>query len=320
MKTSVGDFVIVSNVGSSLRNKLVKIVEIEEKECIGLLDVPSKEDENKSITFLQKEIIANLGRFPKAGSVFGCKIEPLLKTLKHKHFGEIRVYQKLKDDQLERLLHELNSFYSEIKARGHAKVPYCIEVRNPQGKYAGYYKFLPKAEQDILCIKPDSSLEGLQYILAHEHAHGLYNRRYNARSRNKWIKCYHHYIALGEVSEEDLEQILDEIQSIGSIADYFKDAEADVKPIIKACLKYIFQVHGLSKHHLETALSIQESIADYWPVSAIDFSEKSIALTEYAMKNPEELHSESYAHWFLNRPLPKKIDSLLTDSLSKLTK
>jgi acylphosphatase len=319
IRATAGDYIIVSGVGSRCKNQLVKFLQQEGKECTGYLDAPSKDDESKTVSFLTKEIVANLGRFPKSGTVHGVKIERLLKTIKDKRFGEIRIYQKFNDEQLERLMHELKTFYSIIKANGHHKVPYHIEVRAVSGKYQGYYKHLPKAEQDILCIRPEKNMEGLQYILGHEHAHGLMARRCNARTRNSWVKLYHSFVTISEATEDDLAAILEEIQVAGNIGDYLKDAEEETKEIVKACLRYINQVHNLSKHHLDTALSIQESIEQYWPVTSLDFSSKEIAITDYARKNPDEMWAESYAFNFLNRPLPKKVQALVDSTLSKLT-
>lgn len=319
MRVLPGEFCIVKGIGNSSRSKLVKLISMEGKECTGYLDVPSKDDESKTVEFLSKEIVANLGKFPSAGQAFGVKIEPLLKTIKSKTYGEIRIYQKLKDDQIERLQHELKTFHSIIKEKGQHKVPYQIEVRNPKGKYQGYYKHLPKEDQDILCIMPEKNMEGLQYVLAHEHGHGLYNRRCTARTRNNWVKLFHSFVALTEATEEDLASILEEIHALGNLTDYIREAEEETRNIVKACLRYISQVHGLSKYHLDTALSIQDSIEPYWPITALDFSEKAIAVTEYARKSPDELMAESFAFDFLGRPLPKKVQSLVDKTLSSLT-
>ncbi len=319
MRVLPGEFCIVKGIGNSSRPKLVKLISMEGKECTGYLDVPSKDDDSKTVEFLSKEIVANLGKFPSAGQAFGVKIEPLLKTIKSKTYGEIRIYQKLKDDQIERLQHELKTFHSIIKEKGQHKVPYSLEVRNPKGKYQGYYKHLPKEDQDILCIMPEKNMEGLQYLLAHEHAHGLYNRRCTARTRNNWVKLFHSFVALTEATEEDLSSILEEIHALGNLTDYIREAEEETRNIVKACLRYISQVHGLSKYHLDTALSIQDSIEPYWPITALDFSEKAIAVTEYARKSPDELMAEAYAFDFLGRPLPKKVQSLVDKTLSSLT-
>lgn len=320
MKVIPGEFVLVKGLGNTDRPKLVKCSDLDGRDAHGVLDIPNKDDDSKSVSFDVRDIVANLGKYPRAGSVFGVKIEPLLKTVKDKRFGEIRIYQKLNEDQLDRLMFELKTFYSELKHKGHTGIPYQIEIRNPQGKYQGYYKYLPKSDYDILCAKPDANMEGLQYIFSHEHAHGIWGRRFNARQRNRWIKLYHQYVALSEASEDDLQQIMEEIQGVGNISEYLRDADDETRSIVKACLRYINQVHGLSKHHLDTALSIQESLEDYWPVTPLDFSQKEIAVTDYATKSPEELFAESYAFWYMKRPLPKKADSLLTDSLSKLTR
>ena len=319
MKILPGEFIIVKGVGNTSRPKLVKCLEVHGKQCTGYLDVPSTDDDSKSVTFDLRDVITNLGKYPQAGSVYGVKIEPLLKVFKDKRFGEIRVYQKMKDDLVDRLMNELDIFYSNIKSQGHHKIPYHLEVRNPVGKYAGFYRYLPKAEQDILCIKPQQNLEGLQYILLHEHGHGVFFRRCNSRTRNKWIKLYHTFVALSGATEDDLTQILEEIHSVGSIGDYLKDADDETRAIVKACLRYISQVHGLGKHHLENALSIQDKLDDYWPVTALDFSQKELVISDYSRKSPEEFFAEAYSFSLLGRPLAKKVDSLLIYTLSKLT-
>lgn len=320
MRIREGEYLIVGGFAQSSRNKLVKYLEKQKDNHIGILDIPSKDDDSTTVSFLTSDIVANLGKYPKAGSIYGVKVEPLIRVIKDKRFKEIRIYQKFTEDQYDHLSEELKIFYSILKENGHTGIPYHIEVRNPQGSYTGYYKYLPKAEQDILCIKPEKNLEGIQYILGHEHGHAIYNRRTNTKTKNSWIKLYHSFVSVSEATEDDLEQILNEIYSAGSLKDYLKDTDETTKCIVRACLAYIKDVHKLDKHHLETALSIKEKIDDYWPISPLNFSERELVISEYSKKSPEEFFAEAYAFWLAERPLPKKIDNHLNSTLAKLVR
>jgi hypothetical protein len=310
-----GDYLIVSGINKPI---LVKCIEFSKKNCSGYLDVPSKSDDSKSVSFAAKEIIANLGKYPRAGSAFGVKVEPLIRTIKDKRFKEIRIYQKMKDERLDSMMDQLKVFWDVIKQAGH-RAPYELEIRNPQGKYQGYYKHLPKAERDILCLKPEGEMPDFQYIAFHEHGHGVWFRRINDKVKTKWIKCYHNYVLLQDADEDTLNQIVDDLHAQGSLRDYLKDAEEETKLIINACIKHVGQVHNISKFHLEKLLNLQEDIGDYWP-TFVEFSEKQVAISDYSRKSPEEFFAEAYAFHQMGRPLPQKVDKLLNSTLASLIK
>jgi hypothetical protein len=316
VKTSEKDYVIVE-VNSKPR--LAQVTEAGSKELKGIILATEKYPE-KPILFSGRDILANLGRSPKVGSVFGIKVEVLRQTIPDSRFGEIRIYKKMKDSELNALMASIKAFYKRIKAAGHHGLSTHLEIRNPHGKYLGYYKYDPKAQNDVLAVRLPRSYtqEEFEYIASHEYGHGIYHRMSNARTRSKWIKLYHSFVALSKIKKEELSGILTDLSEAGSLKEYSRQADSNANLVLKHCLKYVHAVHTLSKQHIETMLHVGEDISEYWPTSAIEVSNKTLVLTDYARKNVEELFAESYSHQFVGKKVPKPIDKLLTYTLAKL--
>jgi hypothetical protein len=194
-----------------------------------------------------------------------------------------------------------------------------LEVRQPQGKYAGMYKHRPKGDTDILIIKPDLTMDGLEYLIHHEYAHGIWYRMMTPKMRLSWVRLYHKYITLQEIKEKELQDILADLEASGSVGGFLREAEENTKAQVKEVLKHILNVHGLNKSHLEMMLENDESISEYWP-SSIEMSEKETCITEYARKSPEEFFAEAIAHKFTGRMLPKRVEELYEKTMSRLAK
>lgn len=269
------------------------------------------------VEFTLNEVMSNLGRTPPIGSVYGQKVEPLLKTRPSKFWDEIRLYKSFSESEEKDLVAEISSAYRKLREMKLPAPRMELEVRQEQGKYAGMYKYRPKAEADVLIIKPAHNLEGLHYVVFHEYGHGIWYRCMTPRQRLLWVQLYHDYIVLQEVTPADLEQILGEVEAAGSIGAFLKEADDQTQMIFKVALRQMTQIHGMQKKHLDLALTQGESIANYWP-ETLELSEKETALTDYGKANPEELFAESFAHHVAGRKLPKKIQELLTTTLSKL--
>lgn len=318
MRPSEKDYVILA---TAKRPVLAQIAEVSGSDLRGKLVETEKQDP-KPVTFSRKDILANLGKRPKPGTVFGIKVEILQKTIPHDRFGEIRIYRELDQKQTSAILSGIDVFCKKAKKFGCLGLSTHVEVRNPHGKYLGYYKYNPKATQDILALRlpktysPDEFL----YIMSHEYGHGVYHRMSNARTRSKWIRLYHSYVVLSSVKKEELRALLSDIKEAGSLRRFTKSSDENANLVLKYCLKYISSVHNLSKHHIETMLTVSEDIEEFWPTSALAVSDKTLVITDYARKSVEELFAESFAYFFNGRMLPKKIDKTMRSTLSRLIK
>ena len=320
MKLKQGSYLILKL--SDNKPQLARCTNADVGSYKGVLEKEKDKDEKSPpvIKFEKEDIMAVLGSRPKVGSVYGLKIEPLVRRDHFRGWGDARIYNWFDDDAFDLLKKGLDDTYRQLKKLGvfgYFKVE--LEVRQPQGKYAGMYKHRPKAETDILIIKPELNMEGLEYLMHHEYAHGIWYRMMTPKMRLSWVRLYHKYISLQEIKEQELKDILEEIESNGSIRAYLREAEDQTKAQVKEVLKHIKNVHSLDTNHLEMTLENDESIAEYWPTN-IEMSETETCITEYARKSPEEFFAEAIAHKFTGRTLPKKVEDLYEKTMAKLAK
>ena len=320
MKLVQGSYVILKLANN--KPELIRCTVADGNSFKGMIE-KEKEVDGKSATVLEFEkndVMAVLGKKPKVGKVYGLNIEPLVRREHYRFWGDARIYNWFDDEQLKLLKEGLEEAYYVLKKNrvaGPFKVE--LEVRQPQGKMAGMYKHRPKAETDILIIKPEKAMEDLRYIIFHEYAHGIWYRMMTPKMRLQWVKMYHKYITLQEIKEKELKQILGEVESLGSVRAFMRECDEDTKVQMKEILKHILNIHSLSVNHLEMLLDDGESISDYWP-SSIEMSEKEIAITDYARKSPEEFFAEAIAHKFSGRKIPKAVEELYTKTMSRLVK
>lgn len=323
MKISPNDYLLLQIGGS--KPLLVRCTEADTKPFKAVKEIKTDDGSDRAggalkhetVEFHHRDVLSNLGRAPKVGSVYGVKIEPLVRQLGVPGWENVKIYQHFDDEQLKTLAHELKVAAKRLRELRVGGLRHLVEVRQPHGKYAGYHKFRPKSDVDILCVKPDENMEAFQYVVFHEYAHGMWHRMLSPRMRLRWIQLYHEYITLQEILQDELVEILDAIITAGSISSFMKDCDDNSLLIAKDALRHINRVHGLNRHHLELALENGESIAEYWP-SSLELSEKETCITDYARKSPEEMFAESMAFHFCGRMIPKKIMALVEKTLSNL--
>lgn len=320
MKLVAGSYVILKLANN--KPELIRCTVADGNEFKGVVE-KEKEVDGKSatvLTFEKNDVMAVIGKKPKVGKVYGLNIEPLVRREHYRFWGDARIYNWFDDEQsklLKAALEEAYHVLKKLRVAGPFKVE--LEVRQPQGKFAGMYKHRPKADTDILIIKPEKAMEDLRYIIFHEYAHGIWYRMMTPKMRLSWVKMYHKYITLQEIKSKELKDILGEVESLGSIRAFMRECDEDTKLQLKEIVKHITNIHSLSVSHLEMLMEDGESLSEYWP-SNIEMSEKEVAITDYARKSPEEFFAEAIAHKFSDRKLPKAIEELYAKTMSRLVK
>ena len=318
-----GDFLVVE----AAKRCLIKVKEVEGKNVTGIAQqmkrtADGKYEKRPSITVKTRDIVVNLGATPLPGKVYGVNIEPLYKKVDTNTCGQILFFVDMDDAHTKKTKNALIKVFKKMKAKRLAGVPCEIEVRRPEGKYAGWYHFLPKAENDVLCIKPNFDMmtpADMEYIISHEYAHGVWFRMLRQDNIAAWIELYDQHMALASASEEDLKEILEEAVGEGSIRAYMKACDEDTLPIVKACLRQIRSLHGVDRKHLDVLLRSGRSIEEYWP-TYVEFFDRNVIVSEYAQKSPEEFFAEAFSFWFTGKSLPKEVRKLLERSLSQLVR
>ena len=324
MNITKGDFAVVEAAGKKV---LIKVKSVDGKTVDGINQTMKRNKEGKyekrlPLAVKMRDVLVNLGPSPRVGKVYGVKIEPLYQRVTTNTCGDILFFVDMEEKLVDRTKKLLVSCYKELHAKRLGPVPAQIEVRPAEGKYAGYYHFLPRAEEDVLCIKPNfdqMGKEDLRYVIYHEYAHGIWYRFLRPDNVAKWIALYDKHMQPEAADEDSLQEILAEVQSAGSLGDYLREAEDETKQILKSVLKHIRSVHGIDRKHFDKLLRHGHDIEAYWP-SYVEFSERSVMVSEYAMKSPEEFFAEAFSFHYTGKKIPKDVKELLVRSLTQLTK
>ena len=317
MEIKVGDYLVLKIVAG--KNALAKCCAVAKdgSRYKAVLETTSDKPE-PPVEFKAKEVVANLGHSPNSGSVYGVKVEPVRERLEHPFWNEVQIHHQLDDQKRKTLKTALASVHTKLKAQHAPKLALTTEIRTQTGTQAGYYKYRPKADTDVLCVRLDDDMSDLEYRFSHEYAHGIWYRNFTPQMKFAWIDLYHTAVEITAYSESDLKSLLEDLKSAGDLRTFVKD-NADDNLVIRAIFRHIKTTHSMEKSHFEMALMLGHDIDHYWP-SAMELGDKQTLLTTYAKKSPEELFAEAYSLKFIGKKLPSKVDALLTKCLSRLVK
>jgi len=314
---NVGDFLIVQM--DAAHRTLVKTTQMSRtgSKVRGVLASDLEKGNPTVFDFNASEVVAVLGKAPAPGSVYGVKVEPLHQRIDSKYWGEVRIYLPLADDHRKIVTRTLKEMQERITKARLPPPAVDTEIRQATGKMRGYYKHRPSEEFDILCIKLDEVLSDLDYVIAHEYAHGIWFRHMTPRQKMAWVRMYHSALTLSSVTNKELKSILAAIIDSGDVSSFSKSCDEEDLVVLRAVFRHMKQVHSIDKKHFDMAVMLSEPVEEYWP-TAVELSEKQVLLTDYAKKSPEELFAEAFSLSFVGNKLPGKVADLLDKTLRSL--
>ena len=135
----------------------------------------------------------------------------------------------------------------------------------------------------------------------------------------KWIYLHHLATTVKTVGKRELEQLLEDLKTAGSVNAFKKELETDDRKLLAAVFKHVKATHQLDHHHVQLLLSLEEEIDFLWPTQ-IEIGNADLVLTSYAEVSPEELFAESFALWMTGKKLPKQIQNAVDKTMSNLSK
>lgn len=314
---AVRDDFLVVNVTAGKR-ALVKCLAVSKDGKRAKARLAADTDEAPTFDLVLSEVVANLGKSPSVGSVYGLQIEPLRERIASNFWGEIQIFCELDDKRRKDVQLELKEARAKVEKLNLPPLPLLTQIKTRNSKMLGFYKYRPKADADILCVKVEEDICDMQYKLGHEYAHGIWFRNFLPKMRMAWVNMYHDSLDIAEVTDAELTTILDDLKTYGDLPGFLKE-NPDLAATMRAVFRHIKQTHSLEKSHFQMALMLGEDIEQYWP-SSLELAEKQVLLTEYAQKSPEELWAEAFGLKFSGKKLPAKIDALLEKCLRTLVK
>ena len=298
---------------------LLRVDEVAENGDVVCTVENTRHKDPERVSVRSNEIVANLGREPSNGKAYGVTIETWKKTVDHDLFGQINFFHEMAPEQEGRLLRAFDKVASILKHHGVDKFfPINVEVRPPVGKKAGCYKFSGKDSEehpDTLVVYPKDEYDYV-YIIAHECGHGIYTRLFRSpKGRAAWIKLYHSYITITQLTDEDLQELIEKHLTKTSPSDGKSQMDEDELEIFAVMLKFVKRTHSLTIKDLDILFDSEEDLSEYWPVAS-EISKKTYEVSEYAMTKNTELFAESVAFHFQKKKLPVKVTKLLEKTLS----
>lgn len=319
MKTHirVGDYIILNVViGKRVLAKCVAASE-DGKKFKASIETAKTEPE-PPIQFKASEVVANLGHSPNVGSVYGVVVEPIRERIESPFWGELQIHYELDDAKRKTLRRIMSEVQAKLKATKIPQLNLVTQIKTQTGSIAGMYRYKPKSETDILCVKMDEEMSDLAYRFAHEYAHGIWYRHFTPKMRMAWVNMFHNAVTLSSYSNKDLKSLLEDLKTNGDLRSFMKENPDDL-PTLRAIFRFIKQTHSMERNHFEMALMLGEDVDQYWPTQ-IELGAKETILTPYATKSPEELFAEAYSLNFICKKLPGKVSDLLTKCMSRLVK
>jgi hypothetical protein len=308
-----GDFLIVKS--DSGRNILVRGVNSSGKNSTGYTEQSIIEGKPETLKFSAKNnIIANLGPTPKPGNAYGCKIEPWVKNIITKGYGDIQQFLPLDAPFEARLLKRLFKMKTTLKEFGVSGLQFKLELREPKGKYAGWYK--SGKGDHVMALMPQQGWESeeIDYVIAHEYGHAWWYQRMGEKRRLRWIRKYYELVQVQEAFDKELKQMLEDLQSAGDVKSFQKDLDEETKETFKSVLQYLKRVHKITPLHLNLLVLNQDDFSSIWPATT-QIGKPKAHLTEYATVSPEELFAEAFAFHVTGKKIPKDLVVLMEKSL-----
>lgn len=328
------DYVIAQTKGQT-KPFLMQVVQLEsDYTVVGMLE-NNRRTKAQTVMVKPKEILLNLGPNPMPGKVYNIDVSNLYrKSFNHDWWGAVHFYTKL-DAAVVKLLRNGLDRTAEILEK-HKLAPFVevfeTEIRAKKGKYAGMYVHRPKDNASVVWYAPEwtaGDSKAMDYVILHEFGHVV---RFNGlkgavKLRQKWLRLYqesikpvvvpakahaHLWTALSTAHNNDAELPFGE-----ALKDLSAEDEKNHRAL-KVILKWIKQVHKVGPKELSLAWSAGDMkyLKSVWPESAIDSSDLTPVISEYATKNMEELFAECFAMYMSKIKLPEAYVDLMEKSLS----
>ena len=285
----------------------------------------------------RKDIILNLGKYPKPGKVYGFDLAQLyLGSKEHKAFGELHFFTNPEEKAVASLWSALDNVHDKLRKHGLSgllELPCTFEVVPKHGKYAGVYmhsKNLDKVPSRLKISVGDDVLEtasigNYTYIMAHELGHLAHFQcladypKLNAQ----WVELFSSTIAPSYVEAERCMEIGKTLlaNTEMGLRGFQSEADEETRSDLKLILKWLKEMKGVTSKEVDLLLqadtkSATKAFKAIWP--QIDILSKGLrpVITEYATVNYRETFAESFAFYLCNKKLPERVTELIEKSFS----
>lgn len=332
MKYEKDDYVIaLPETGKAQRPFFMKITGIHKGIATGTLEKDCHIIKKRTTVEVPvANIIAVLtGDEPFRGKAYGCDTSVVYRGRKtHEKFGSIAFFYKPETEAGEKIMKAFDKAYKLLKAQ---RLEFLVnpettqwEVTPPNGeRYAGMWKHSRDTEKNPHrgIIRPEvMEAKDFPYVIIHELGHNAhFGYLKGSKLEGEWVKLYKETIKVNRITKEDSQRILDMILEQEALPSDFKgQLEEDDQEIFKAIVKQIKTQHRISLKELDLLFEadFKDDIREIWPLRGVIRQGLEPLVSEYSLKNVNELIAESFAFYMTGMEIPKKVKTLLEKTLS----
>lgn len=324
MKVNTNDYVIINNAKN--KKLVVLVTNVDEMVMKGVVDNKDRANEAtaEEVSFEKTDIFCNLGKFPKAGSVYGLTVEPWFKNKQIRPWASVNTYLDLNDTELKAVFDTLKTCGGILQQRGFiSPKPVDVEVRPPKGKYDGMYTYRHKEDaSDLMVLRPkEYTSDRLPYVIYHESGHHFWFNLVDAEMKNKWTELFITSSIIREITKADMKGYLDTLLESETCKAFLAKAEDEDETIVlNEIFKYIFTRHKVDKRDINLLLEKEdlEQIKKIFPSHTTFVGKKEHLVTEYGATKTTELFAEAFALYLTDTPLPKEVRILLKNTIKSV--
>lgn len=275
-------------------------------------------------------VIANLGKSPRGGSVFGVDTHDLYIGTKPHDFADLHFFYKPEPETGQMILKAFSHAGRILDKHGLSRLheDYVIweiqAARKAVGSVviAGTYKTGKGESPPRASIRPEvMEPASYPYVIFHElghHAHFTYFDD-NEMLMSRWVKLYNRSIKVTPVDKQECSRFMkDFIESGLTTGKYRGSLESDEdKAAFGKIVAFIKQNHRVEPRHIDLLVSTnnQQEVEALWPTQ-VSVGSLEPLVSEYGAKHVKELIAESFALYLTKKQLPGTVLKLLEHTLS----
>jgi hypothetical protein len=323
-----GDFILIQD-NSVKKPVLAKVISVKDSKIHGILSyerIALDGEDSFKFECDPLDVVANLGPKPAFGKVFGCDIEPYHKTFRHQlSDAQVAVMVDLSDKEEEKLVDAMSKIYKIAKKHGFLKhfkqIRYVI--RPGISSVAGMWSLAKDGSEKIDLYVPrsdasDKKAMPFDYVIAHEAGHHIWNRYFEETEKAVWIALHRKALAVEEANTAKIAHLRAGLVAAGSIKEFRKSLETDEeKKLFSEILSKVCKTFKVRPDELNALLKSGDNLSQFWLTTAVQRSDSSIIITEYARKNSQELFAECLAHFLTGAEMPEKLAKKTANYLRK---
>ena len=307
----LGDYIIFEDGAKKKLGEVVEKIPGKEPSYTVVLEKNRYTEKESNESVDAEAVLLNLGPEPKYGSVYGNQIEPRLKTIAIRNWGELHLYTKL--EHKDALKSALKTVWDKIEAIEVTELfPLELEVRHIRGQKGGEYAYRPDGVDVIRLFNLPSLMideDEIVYLLCHEVGHGIWYRLLEEDQRARWVNLYAKIFKHEVVGHKEMVKMLRDFSDSGqTIKDFKSELDEDEEPLFDTAINTIKSNFNLSAREINTLVRTNRlNIDDLMPSCSVEFGEPKELLTEYARKDVYEMFCECVAIHMTGKKLPPPV-------------